>query len=175
MWRWRNNEAKKSDRPPRHILRDDLLVELARRGSADVQRIKAVRGLERGNKKSYIDAIAKCIATANELPESEWPCQEPRSSNHSQLNLLGQFLTAALSSICRTKQIAPGLVGSTQDIRDLIAFRLDLKDSAGKTPTLACGWRAEVVGHTIEELLDGKSSIVIDDPLSEHPLSFERR
>lgn len=176
LWRWRNQEAKRRNRPPRHILRDDLLVELARRGSDDVARIKAVRGLDRSNKKSYLEAIAKCIAEANVMPESQWPRQEAKTSNHSQLNLLGQFLTAALSSICRTKEIAPSLVGTAQDVRDLIAFRLNLNDAADNgPPALASGWREEVVGHTIEELLDGKLSIVIDDPLSEHPLNFESR
>jgi ribonuclease D len=38
---------------------------------------------------------------------------------------------------------------------------------------LARGWRAELVGHLIDELLLGKKSIRIVDPLSEHPLAFD--
>ena len=40
-------------------------------------------------------------------------------------------------------------------------------------PLLASGWRAELVGHLIEELISGKKSIRIEDPLSEHPLAFD--
>ncbi|MGC3968361.1 MAG: hypothetical protein QM775_13600 [Pirellulales bacterium] len=46
-------------------------------------------------------------------------------------------------------------------------------DSEGAIPVLARGWRSEVVGHLIEELLAGRMSIRIADPNSEHPLVFE--
>ena len=46
-------------------------------------------------------------------------------------------------------------------------------DSEGNVPCLARGWRADVVGHLIEELLAGRMSIRIADPDSEHPLVFE--
>jgi len=79
-----------------------------------------------------------------------------------------------LGSICRSAQVAPSIVGTAQDVRDLIAYRLDLNGAAeSKPPTLAIGWRAEVVGHVIEELLSGKLSIRITDPHSDRPLSFE--
>jgi ribonuclease D len=46
LWHWRDSEAKRRNRPPRRVLRDDLLVELARRQTADIKRIRAVRGLD---------------------------------------------------------------------------------------------------------------------------------
>jgi ribonuclease D len=39
---------------------------------------------------------------------------------------------------------------------------------------LARGWRADLVGHLIEDLLAGKKSIRIENPLSEHPLAFDK-
>ena len=36
-------------------------------------------------------------------------------------------------------------------------------------------WRAEVVGQVIEDLLAGKLSIAILNPLAEEPLTFEKR
>ena len=49
LWKWRDAEARRRDQPARRVLRDDLLVELARRQTADVKRIRAVRGMERGD------------------------------------------------------------------------------------------------------------------------------
>jgi ribonuclease D len=93
----------------------------------------------------------------------------------SQLNVLGQFLSPALSSICRSANVATSLVGTATDVRDLIAYRLGFanSDADEPPPLLARGWRAELVGHLIEELLAGKKSIRIVDPLSEHPLGFD--
>jgi ribonuclease D len=56
----------------------------------------------------------------------------------------------------------------------LIAYRLDFGDAKqNESPILAQGWRADLVGHLIEELLSGKKSIRIADPQSEHPLAFD--
>ena len=70
----------------------------------------------------------------------------------SQLNLLGQFLSSALTSICRSAAVAPSIVGTASDVRELIAYYLKLGDQ-DTPPLLGQGWRAEVVGHLIEDLL----------------------
>ncbi len=44
LWRWRDSEAKRRDSPVRRVLRDDLIVELAKRRSADLKQIRLVRG-----------------------------------------------------------------------------------------------------------------------------------
>jgi ribonuclease D len=98
----------------------------------------------------------------------------PRESMPTQLNLLGQFLSPALSSICRSANVATSLAGTATDVRDLIAYRMGFAGAADNgPPLLATGWRADLVGHLIEELLSGKKSIRIEDPLSEHPLAFD--
>jgi ribonuclease D len=173
LWHWREEEARRRNLPPKRVLRDDLLVELAKRGTADPKRISAVRGLERGDIQRHMPKLAACIESALALPESEYP-RHHRGASLSQLTLIGQFLSTALGSICRAAEVAPSLVGTAQDVRELIAFRLGLDDYADdEAPHLATGWRAEVVGQVIEDLLSGKLSIRIAAPLSDHPLSFE--
>jgi ribonuclease D len=170
LWRWRDAEAARRDSPVRRVLRDDLIVELAKRRSADPKQIRAIRGLERGDLQRLLPKISEHIAQALELPEAECPGTERRETPN-QLNLLGQFLSAALSSICRSAQIAPSIVGTASDVRELIAFRLGCGGDV--PPILARGWRAEVVGQLIDDLLAGRKSIRIADPQSDHPLVFE--
>lgn len=173
IWRWREQEAQRRDRPPKRILRDDLLVELAKRQTADPKRIRAVRGMERGDLQRHLPDLARCVERAMDLPDERLP-RFPRSETGPQFGLLGQFLATALGSICRSASVAPSLVGTAQDVRDLIAYRLDINDGeGGEPPILATGWRAEVVGNLIDDLLHGKLSIRITDPLSDHPLAFE--
>ena len=173
LWLWRDAEAERRNWPPKRILRDDLIVELARRQSADPKRIGAVRGMERGDIQRHMPQLIRCAAHALALPPDEWPRPASRSGR-PQLNVLGQFLNSALGSICRAAQVSPSLVGSVDDVRDLIAHRLGLagSDDNGTPPSLATGWRAEVVGHVIDELLTGKLQIRIADPLSDEPLAF---
>jgi ribonuclease D len=172
LWRWREAEAEKRDRPVRRVLRDDLIVELAKRQTADITRIRAVRGLERGDLQRHMPSLARCIERAMALPEEKCPPRLRRQPS-PQLGLIGQFLTAALGGICQQARIAPALVGATQDIRDLIAWRLGLPGADEQPPGLTRGWRAEVVGRKIDDLLTGKTVIRIGDPLADEPLIFE--
>jgi ribonuclease D len=87
--------------------------------------------------------------------------------------MLGQFLSSALSSICRAAEVAPSLVGTANDVRDLVAYQLG-EYEGNEPPLLAHGWRAEVVGKLLDDLIAGKVSIRIRDPRAEQPLAFER-
>ena len=120
---WRRSEAERRDVPPRRVLRDDLLVEIAKRKSDSIEKIRAVRGMHHGLKQEGFAQIAACVRRGLEAPldDIERPSQEAMPS---QLNLLGQFLSPALSSICRNASVATSLAGTATDVRDLIAYRL---------------------------------------------------
>ena len=171
LWRWREAEAERRDCPARRVLRDDLLIELAKRQTADLKRILAVRGLERGDLKRQLPKIAEAIERGLTLAVNDLP-PSMRHDSTPQLSVLGQFLFSALGSICRRTELAPGLVGTPNDVRELIAYRAG-RIHCARPPLLARGWRAEVVGQVFDDLLAGRLSIRIDDPASESPLVFE--
>lgn len=171
LWRWREDEAKRRDCPVRRVLRDDLIVELAKRKTADVNRIKAVRGLERGDLKRRLHDIAQRIDRALQMPEEQWP-QKAIHGRGPQLSVLGQFLSSALGNICRQAELAPAMVGTPSDVRDLIAYRTG-QSTHNQPPRLARGWRAELVGRAFDGLLAGEMVVRISDPTSDHPLVFE--
>ena len=169
LWRWRDARARSQDVPARQVLRDDLMVELARRGSADPHQIRAVRGMDWRKQQRAIPELAQCIRQGLDLPDDACP-ETGRKSARPEFNVLGQFLATAVGSIARSAQVAPGLVGSVQDVRDLIAHHLGWE--MRHPPVLARGWRREVVGDAVSQLLDGKLAIRITEPHSQQPLSF---
>ena len=172
LWRWREAEAERRNCPPRRVLRDDLLVELAKRQTAELKRVQAVRGLDRGDLRHQLPKIAEAIRRGLELSAQECPASL-RHEHMPQLSVLGQFLFSALGSICRQAHLAPALVGTPNDVRDLIAYRTEAA-AGGRPPRLAQGWRAEVIGHVFDDLLAGKIALRIGDPTSEYPLVFDR-
>jgi ribonuclease D len=212
LWRWREEEAKSRNLPPRRILRDDLIAELARRRTADPAHVGAIRGMERGELRRAMPQIADAVRRALDLADEECP-RIVRQDTKPNVTMMGQFLASALASICRAAEIAPGIVGTVSDVRDLVAYRLDSGAAGGASaspsaprsrrgrhrhspprgaaspevaaapsdeqespeqslPALMRGWRAEIVGNLLDELLLGRVGIKIDDPLSDHPLSF---
>jgi ribonuclease D len=173
LFHWRDGEAKRRNQPARRVLRDDLIVELARRGSADVKHIEAVRGMERGDLQRRMGELAAAIQRGLDLPEEECP-KRPAREHVPDLSVLGQFLFAALGSISREAQLAPNLVGTPNDIREWMAFLASQNpEKHVNPPKLAVGWRAEFVGRLFEDLLAGRLSIRIGDAKSDHPLVFD--
>ncbi len=174
LWLWREGEAERRNCPVRRVLRDDLIVEMAKRRSAEPKQIRAIRGMDRGDLQRHVPALSQAIAKALAEPEATCPTTVRREAS-PQLAMLGQFLSSALSSICRAAEVAPSMVGTPNDVRDLIAYQLgEYESNDGQPPSLAQGWRAEVVGQLLDDLLAGKVSIRIRDPKSEQPLAFER-
>lgn len=174
LWRWREQEAEQQNKPPRRILRDDLIVELAKRGKSELRQIKAIRGIERSGAKRYLNKISETIRHALTLSQERWP-RTKKNSVPNQVTVLGQFLTTALTSICRSNSLAPSIVGTAQDVRDFVALELGFHPEDEEVPKLAKGWRLDVVGQQLRDLLQGKRSIRIEDPLSDHPLRFDEQ
>lgn len=172
LWGWREEEAQKRNIPARRMLRDDLIIELAKRQTADPKRISAIRGLEFGHWQKHMPKISAAIESALALPDDECP-RTARGNSFQQLSLLGQFISTALGSICREARVAPSLVGTVQDIRELLADRLGMRSKQDAPPLLAQGWRAKVVGSVVDDLLQGKLAVRIADPHSDEPLAFE--
>jgi ribonuclease D len=172
LYHWRETEAQRRNQPARRVLRDDLIIELAKRQSADAKRIGAVRGLERGDLAKRVGQLAECIGRALNMPEQQLPRRGPRESM-PQLPVLGQFLFAALGSLCRQADLAPNLVGGPGDIRELIAYRTSASRSDRPPPQLARGWRQQFVGRLFDDLLAGAIAVRVGDPESDHPLVLE--
>jgi ribonuclease D len=86
--------------------------------------------------------------------------------------MLTQFLSAAMAYICHQKHISPMLVATSDDLRDFVQFRLDPHANTQEPPTLLQGWRAELVGRELDDLLAGNLAIVLDNPKSEIPIRF---
>jgi ribonuclease D len=172
LWNWRQDEARRLNQPPKRLLRDDLLVEIAKHKSDNPDKILAIRGMQRNDLKRKVKELVACVQRGLEAPLEPSPRGAQREPP-SQLNLLGQFLTPALTTICRRAEVAASMVGTATDVRDLIAYRYKFGGAGDETPLLLRGWRAELVGNLLDELLAGKRSIRIRNPHDEDPLAFD--
>jgi len=173
LWNWRDLKAKERDVPPRKVLRDDLLIELARRGTSDVRRMTSLRGMEHRHTKQYLPELSKAIEESLLDPPPTWP-KKHRYGKGQPAGMLTQFLSAALAYICRTKRIAPAIVATSDDLRDFVKYRLEPQHEDAPPPCLTVGWRAEIVGKELDELLAGRLGMVLDNPSSEMPIKFCR-
>jgi ribonuclease D len=153
---WREEAARASDRPVSGVLHDSALVEIAKRRPRDVERLRQIRGLSdatlhrRG--RSIIDAVARGRARDPIPVDGVRPTQP--DAEDSPLIALGEALV-------RTRAMEAGLA------YELIAARADLQRivtsmrEGGREPDVRTlqGWRRELVGQELLELLDGRRTL----------------
>ena len=171
LWICRDQEAARRNRAPKRVIPDDLIVELSKRGSSSVSSFKAIRGFENRVSRGISTDISEAIEKGNGLAKSELPRKLPRGKSMN-LGLLGQFLSTALTVVCREQQISPAIVGTASDVRKMAAWRLGLM-KMDEPPSLVQGWRAEIVGQLIDQVLNGSIAIRVGDPKSDTPLVIE--
>ncbi len=171
LWLLREGEAEKRNRSPKRVIPDDLMIELAKRSSSRPSSFKAIRGFENRVHRGLLPPIADAIQRGIDLPDKQLP-KKPDRGLSLNLGLLGQYLSTVLNVVCRQQDIAPALVGTAQDLRHFAAWRLGMIP-ASETPVLSTGWRAEIVGSTIDKALQGEIGLRVDNPRSDEPLTIQ--
>ncbi|MGN6546028.1 MAG: ribonuclease D [Aureliella sp.] len=172
LWQWREQRAEQRNMPARRVLRDDLLLEVAKRSWTDPAKIATIRGLHHPGMQRLLPEMAACVSEGLASPEPVWPGQ--RTSKRARPPaLLQQFLTAAMAYICRCNNIATAIVGTSDDVRDLIVYWLDGgEEGGGEVPSLLLGWRGDLVGHPLHDIFIGRKALRVIDPLDDMPLGL---
>ena len=167
LWRWREREAERRNCPTRRVLRDDLIVELAKRRSADPRADS--RHARHGARRfaAALPQLAAAVERAMALPDDECPKPLAREVPPQTHRASGSSCRRRSAAFAARRQLAPSIVGTASDVRDLVAYHLGMDDSP-EPPLLGRGWRTEVVGRLIFDLLEGKLAIRVRDPRSKN-------
>jgi ribonuclease D len=169
---WRFDAARRANRPFRQVLRDDLVVALARRQPAHRRDLESLRDFDRPHLRSKVGEILAIIAQARDVPPEQLPEPVERPEDRPGLAMAVNLLAATLARCCAEHQVALGLVGATQDLKDLIRWQVDGRPVT-RRPALALGWRDEVCGRTLLDVLDGRLALRLVDPLADVPIALE--
>jgi ribonuclease D len=170
LYLWREETAARLNRPPRTVVRDDLLVEIARHNPLRERDLQVIRGLPRRD----LPAILTAVEEARRLPPEQCPLPAEREQDLPQVTLVGGVLQAVLGDLCARWRLAPGLVASNQDVKNLVRARLQDSDLPADSP-LARGWRRQHILPELAALLDGRRSLRISDVRAESPFTIEER
>jgi ribonuclease D len=169
---WRYEEARRLNRPIRQVVRDDLLVAIAKRQPANRQELEALRDFNRPHLLSRANEILDAVAEAQSVPADQLPEHAERREEGPGLTMLVNLLTAAMTNCCAGKKVAPGLLGSANDLRDLIRWNNQGRPQ-DELPLLARGWRELVCGEVLLDVLNGRRALRVGDPQSDVPVVVE--
>jgi ribonuclease D len=154
--RWREETARGSDRPVPSVLADAPLVEVAKRRPSSLDRLAQIRGLNESTLRRRGRAILGVVERGRErepIPvDGDRPA--PTDANDAPLIALGEALVRARAA---EAGLAYELIAARADLQRIVtALRLGEPDADVRTLQ---GWRREVVGTELLELLDGRRSL----------------
>jgi ribonuclease D len=155
---WREDEARAADRAPGSVLPDQALVELARRTPRDKHGLEQIRGLPPQTLHRRADALLAAIERGRGTTAPPSP-SEPlsRESADAPLVSLAQALVRHRSM---ETGVAVELIATQSELASLVnSLR---RGENGDHVRVANGWRRELVGDELKELIEGRVALSVD-------------
>jgi ribonuclease D len=153
---WREETARSTDRPVSSILHDAALVEIAKRRPQNVDRLRQIRGLNDATLHRRGKAIVEAVVRGREQPpipvEGVKPTQP--DAEDAPLIALGEALVRTRAA---ESELAYELIAARADLQKIVTSVRN-GEPEPEVRTLQ-GWRREVVGIELLELLAGNRTL----------------
>jgi ribonuclease D len=170
VYAWREGLAARLNRPARFLLRDDLIVEVAKRMPKSERDLSVLRGLPKRDFADLLAAVARALAS----DPHAYPVAYERENDPPQVGLVTSLLQAVLGAFCSQEKLTQSLVATTADLKQLVRARISGQE-APEDSNLTRGWRAKHVLPVLLEVLDGRRAVKIGDLNSTTPFQIEPR
>jgi len=151
---WREKRARSQDLPRKWILADDVITALARMAPEHPQQLEKIRGLDNSRSKNRGAEILAEIKAANAMPKEQWP-QIPTKKTNKDEDVIVDLLMSVLKFLAQKNDISPAILGTRKDVEKLLTNETQ--------PALMQGWRKHIAGEMLEEILEGRQLLKIQN------------
>ncbi|WP_040491675.1 ribonuclease D [Ilumatobacter nonamiensis] len=150
---WREERAMRVDIPVRQVLPDLAILGASQRGPSTLKELRQARGIDDRHTKG---GIAQEILDAVERGKNAPPPDAPKSTDDLDRNLRPAItlISAWVSQMARDEKIDTTMLATRADIVSLLRDDDDAR--------LASGWREELLGQGIRDLVSGKAGLTFD-------------
>jgi ribonuclease D len=149
--RWREIRAAELDIPVRHVLSDMVILGIAAKAPRNELDLAQTRGIDRRQASGATGAsILAAVATGaqdGDQGDLHFPTPDGDDLDRS-LRPAVTLVSAWITELARQQDLDAVLLGTRQDIVDLLRH--------APNPRLATGWRADIVGRDVQNLLEGR-------------------
>jgi ribonuclease D len=156
---WREGEAKQRNVPRNRVVRDEVLLQLARHPPRHTEELRKVRGLHPSEVDRNGEALLATIHAALALAPSAWPVLPKERKPDPESNGFVELLQAIVKARAMQEEMAPTLLATTSDLQELVEAKTNR--SVLDLPLLK-GWRRVLVGELLLDALDGKLAFAVD-------------
>ena len=156
---WREEEARRRNVPRGRIVRDEVLLELARRAPGTLSALKGTRGLHPSEAERNGEALLGVIKRGLAVPRSDWPDIPSVPKPAADFPGVVDLLQAVLKLKAQEQEIAPSLLATSSDL--LVLVEAVRSGEEADLPLLK-GWRHKLVGETLLSALAGELLVSVD-------------
>ena len=156
---WREEEARRRDRPRGFVAPDAALVSWARRKPRSPERVEPAKGFSEKQAHRYGTAIAEAVERGLESSYDDLPRPPAHSANEDVEDAQLYLALSYLKGKCLAEGIDPALVGSRAEVKDLVS---EGAGAASNGHLLLHGWRGAFLGNDLLKLLRGERAIEVD-------------
>ena len=145
---WREKEARRRNRPRRHIIPDVPLITLAISQPINIDTLKQNYGLSPRAAQRYGQPLLRAVKEGLQVAPADYPTslQKPRGQNSASRS---RKLLDFIEEFCNNNDLDPALLANRQDVEKLI----QADDPKTCNLPLMQGWRYEYAGKKILNIL----------------------
>jgi ribonuclease D len=156
---WREAEARRRNVPRGRVMRDEVLLQLARHPPKLVNDLHGLRGVHSSEVDRHGAALLAAITSALALPPSAWPEVPSERKPDPESTGIVELLQAVLKARAAEEGIAPTMLATSADLQALVEAKQNR--TALDVPILR-GWRRQLAGDLLLQVLDGAVTIAVD-------------
>lgn len=153
---WREAWARDRNRPVRAMMRDDVMVDIARRKPSKVSELEVMRGFPQARNRKITAQILAIVCDARRAPRESWPQPDERRDETPMDKAVMDLLSAVTRGICVAQGVSQELVRGKVRFQELVDF---VGAPGDAQPALLRGWRAEFIGRQLLELIRGNRQL----------------
>lgn len=151
---WREERAEELDLTPRFVLSDLGVVGIAVSKPQRVEDLKSIRGVEgRSLRSGVAEDLVATVAEAVKNPP-RMSSKAPVADVPNEMRPAMPLVSAWVTQLARDEAIDAALLATRADIESLLRGDADAR--------LAHGWRGDLVGTPVRQLLSGSASIAFE-------------
>ena len=150
----REHLAKNLNVPRNKIMRDDIIIKLAKNPPKSLTEFDGLRGIKlRNMNNSHKILILKSIETGKKSNNTDWLNNNTKSNNASKAVI--DILKIILLSCAEKYNISPLLIANKEDIKQIAQGEKNVKALKG--------WRYEIFGSSALKLIEGSLTITVKE------------
>jgi ribonuclease D len=156
---WRERTAALQDRPAQSVLADAVLMEIAKRRPSSTSELEQIRGVAQSALRRRSAEVLQTVRAGLERPRRPLePSTRPTPPDPTDAPLVA-LCEALVRARATESKLAYELIAARADLQAIVAARR----TGSNEPDVRTlqGWRRELVGAELLELLDGRVSLSV--------------